>query len=177
MTNDPSPTRTAVPEPGRCSPPTALVNRNGVVRGRRPGGGQPAAAASGAARLTAGTRQTIASRFDRWREAAIWGRIPAAVRQPADAAGRLGWGGHYMDGTVVRAHQRAVGVRGGATAAEPLGRGRGGFSAKVQPRAEGGGKPPTLVLTPGQRHEASAFELPVERGAVKRTGCGRRPGL
>jgi transposase len=37
----------------------------------------------------------------------------------------------------------------------------------------------TLVLTPGQRHEASAFERLLEQGAVRRPGRGRprvRPG-
>ena len=37
----------------------------------------------------------------------------------------------------------------------------------------------TLVLTPGQRHETTAFESLMERGAVKRAGRGRpklRPG-
>jgi transposase len=31
----------------------------------------------------------------------------------------------------------------------------------------------TLVLTPGQRHEATAFEALMSNGAVKRPGCGR----
>lgn len=31
----------------------------------------------------------------------------------------------------------------------------------------------TLVLTPGQRHEAMAFTALMEGGAVKRSGCGR----
>jgi transposase len=31
----------------------------------------------------------------------------------------------------------------------------------------------TLVLTPGQRHEATAFEELMSQGAVKRTGRGR----
>jgi transposase len=43
----------------------------------------------------------------------------------------------------------------------------------VHVRAEGGGKLLTLVLTPGQRHEAVAFEQLMEQGAVKRTGRGR----
>jgi transposase len=49
----------------------------------------------------------------------------------------------------------------------------------VHLRAEGGGKPMTLVLTPGQRHEATAFTRLLEQGAVKRPGRGRprlRPG-
>ncbi len=40
-------------------------------------------------------------------------------------------------------------------------------------RAEGGGKLLTFVLTPGQRHEATAFAQLMEQGAVKRPGCGR----
>ena len=43
----------------------------------------------------------------------------------------------------------------------------------VQLRAEGGGKPLTLVLTPGERHEATAFEQLLEQGAVRRPGRGR----
>ena len=40
-------------------------------------------------------------------------------------------------------------------------------------RAEGGGKLLTFVLTPGQRHAATAFEYLMEQGAVKRPGRGR----
>jgi transposase len=53
------------------------------------------------------------------------------------------------------------------------------LSTKVHLRAEGGGKPLTLVLTPGQRHEATAFAPLLEQGAVRRPGRGRprvRPG-
>jgi transposase len=49
----------------------------------------------------------------------------------------------------------------------------------VHLRAEGNGKPITLVVTPGQRHEAVVFPQLMERGAVKRVGRGRprrRPG-
>ena len=41
-------------------------------------------------------------------------------------------------------------------------------------RAEGGGKPITFVVTPGQRHESVVFEQVMEQGAVKRPGR-RRP--
>lgn len=40
-------------------------------------------------------------------------------------------------------------------------------------RAEGGGKLITVVLTPGQRHEAPVFEQLMGTGAVKRVGRGR----
>src|SRR3954453_16618506 len=98
-----------------------------------------------------GPWQTIASRFYRWRAAGVWDRILAAVQQLADAAGRFDWAVHYVDGTIVRAHQHAAGARGGDAAAEARGGGgggRGGRSAgggggRVQPQsppAGGGGR-------------------------------------
>lgn len=58
------------------------------------------------------------------------------------------------------------GQKGGGDQA--LGRSRGGFSTKLHLRAEGGGKPLTFVLTPGQRHEATQVAALLERGAVTR---------
>src|SRR5919199_1042408 len=63
--------------------------------------------------------------------------------------------------------------KGGDPATEALGRSRGGFSTKVHLRAEGGGKPMTLVLTPGQAHEAPVFPRLLTQGAVRRPGPGR----
>jgi transposase len=40
-------------------------------------------------------------------------------------------------------------------------------------RAEGGGKPLTLVATPGQTHESGVFAPLLERGGVARPGRGR----
>jgi len=64
-------------------------------------------------------------------------------------------------------------VQKGDPATEALGRSQGGFSTKVHIRAEGHGKLMTLVLTPGQRHETTAFEQLMAQGAVKRPGPGR----
>jgi transposase len=120
-----------------------------------------------------GPWQTVATRFYRWRAAGVWDRVLAALQQRADAVGRIDWEVHYVDGTIVRAHQHAAGARDSGPREEALGRGRGGFSTKVHLRAEGGGKPLALLLTPGQRHEATAFEALMEQGAVKRGGRGR----
>jgi Transposase DDE domain len=59
--------------------------------------------------------------------------------------------------------------------AEALGHSQRGFSTKVHLRAEGGGKLITLVLTPGQRHEAPVFPQLMTQGAVK--GSKGRPRL
>jgi transposase len=60
-----------------------------------------------------GPWRTVASRFYRWRQAGIWNRLFAVVQQQADAAGQIDWAVHYVDGTIVRAHQHAAGAKGG----------------------------------------------------------------
>ena len=120
-----------------------------------------------------GPWSTIASRFYRWRKAGLWARLFAAVQQQADHAGQLDWDTHYVDGTIVRAHQHAAGAPTGDADAEALGRSQGGFSTKVHVRVEGHGQLMTLVLTPGHRHEAPVFPQLMAQGAVQRAGRGR----
>lgn len=60
-----------------------------------------------------GPWSTVYSRFWRWRQAGIWERIFAAVQREGDAAGRIDWEVHFVDGTVIRAHQHAAGAKGG----------------------------------------------------------------
>lgn len=65
---------------------------------------------------------TVASRFYRWRRAGIWQRILEALQARADRQGRVDWSLHFVDSTIVRAHQHAAGARkasgekGGSTA-------------------------------------------------------------
>jgi transposase len=60
-----------------------------------------------------GPWSTAYSRFFRWRRAGVWDRLFAAVLARADAAGELDWELHFVDGTVIRAHQHAAGAKGG----------------------------------------------------------------
>jgi transposase len=60
-----------------------------------------------------GPWSTVYSRFRRWRLAGIWDRVFAAVQQEADADGQVDWSVHFVDGTVIRAHQHAAGAKGG----------------------------------------------------------------
>ena len=60
-----------------------------------------------------GRRSTVYSRFWRWRVAGLWDRLFAAVQRQADAAGDVDWGVHFVDGSVIRAHQHAAGAKGG----------------------------------------------------------------
>jgi transposase len=122
-----------------------------------------------------GSWQTAASRCYRWRAVGIWDTLLATRQQHGDAAGQLGWSAHLVNGDVIHAHQHSAGARrvGGKQAAQALGRSHEGFSAKLHLCAEWGGKPITFLLTPGQRHDQSAFGALVDRGAVKRAGRGR----
>ena len=117
---------------------------------------------------------TVSSRFYRWREAGLWQRVLSALQAEADARGEVDWDLHFVDATIVRAHQHAAGARrSGAVGGEALGRSQGGFSTKLHLRAEGNGKPITVVLTGGERHEQIALEALLDQGAIRRPGPGR----
>src|SRR5215212_9488584 len=60
-----------------------------------------------------GPWQSVYTRFWRWTRAGVWDQIFAAVQQQADAAHEIDWELHFVDGTVIRAHQHAAGVKGG----------------------------------------------------------------
>ena len=68
-----------------------------------------------------GSWKTASSRFYRWQRAGVWDRILADLRRKADAEGRLDWTLHFVDGTVVRAHQHAAGAKGGTQRRKPSG--------------------------------------------------------
>ena len=79
--------------------------------------------------------------------AGVWQHVLEELQ--ADAKGRVGWELHFLDSTVVCAHQHAAGGR--KTGREPgaedeaLGRSRGGFTTKIHLRCEGYGKPVTFT--------------------------------
>ena len=56
---------------------------------------------------------TVATRFYRWTKSGLWERILHTLQAQADARGELDWDAHYIDGTVIRAHQHAAGAKGG----------------------------------------------------------------
>jgi len=54
---------------------------------------------------------TVSCRFYRWREAGIWDRVWAQLQSVADEQEQIDWQVHFLDGTVVRAHQHAAGAK------------------------------------------------------------------
>ena len=72
-----------------------------------------------------GPWRTVYSRFRRWQQAGVWERVLAALQAEADARGDLDWALHFLDGTIVRAHQHAAGAKKGAAARPSAGAGAG----------------------------------------------------
>lgn len=61
-----------------------------------------------------GSWKTVSSRFYRWQKAGIWQQVWESLQQQADYLGQMDWSIHYVDGTVIRAHQHAGGAKGGS---------------------------------------------------------------
>jgi len=59
-----------------------------------------------------GSWRTVYSRFRRWQRAGVFDRVLADLQRAGDAAGNLDWTLHFVDGSVVRAHQHAAGAKG-----------------------------------------------------------------
>ena len=80
-----------------------------------------------------GPWQSAYTRFRRWTAAGVWDRIFAAVQREADAAGGIDWTVHFVDGTVVRAHQHAAGAP--RKKGDPTSRRSGAARAGSRPRS------------------------------------------
>ncbi len=68
-----------------------------------------------------GSWKTVSSRFYRWQRAGVWDWVLAELQRQGDADGRLDWTLHFVDSTVVRAHQHAAGAKGGPRKRRRLG--------------------------------------------------------
>lgn len=60
-----------------------------------------------------GSWKTVSSRFYRWRAQGIWDKLWAEVQKDADTRGQVEWEIHFVDSSVIRAHQHAAGAKGG----------------------------------------------------------------
>lgn len=99
-----------------------------------------------------GNWNSVRRQFRRWTASCVWDVLLQAM---ADAGGEADLV-QMIDSTIVRAHHRAAGARGGIQG-ECLGRSRGGFSTKIHLRANADGLPVGVVLTPGEDHDATAY--------------------
>jgi transposase len=61
-----------------------------------------------------GPWSTVSGRFYHWRKIGLWEQVLSALQAQADAAGKLNWDIHFVDGSVIRAHQHAAGAKRGS---------------------------------------------------------------
>jgi transposase len=85
--------------------------------------------------------ETVYTRFRRWRWAGVWDQVLAAVQAQGDAEGRLDWSVHWLDGTVIRAHQHAAGAKGGTLRPKPSAGARAGSARRCISARKVGGSP------------------------------------
>jgi transposase len=60
-----------------------------------------------------GCWSTVSGRFYHWRKIGLWQQILELLQQQADEQGKLNWQIHFVDGSVIRAHQHAAGAKRG----------------------------------------------------------------
>lgn len=81
-----------------------------------------------------GPWRSVASQYYRWVHAGVWDHILARTQEQADQRGEVDWQTHYVDGTVIRAHQHAAGAR----------RAKGGRHSKRSDAAGAGSRPSSI---------------------------------
>jgi len=64
-----------------------------------------------------GSWTTVSNRFYRWRKQGVWDRVLAELQREADQAGEIDWEVHFVDSTIVRAHQHSAGGKRGTQVA------------------------------------------------------------
>ncbi len=60
-----------------------------------------------------GAWSTVSGRFYHWRRMGLWQQALEALQMQADADGKLNWDIHFVDGSIIRAHQHAAGAKKG----------------------------------------------------------------
>jgi transposase len=60
-----------------------------------------------------GAWESVSGRFYQWNRQGIWQKILQALQGKADAEGHVNWDIHFVDGSVIRAHQHAAGAKRG----------------------------------------------------------------
>ena len=84
-----------------------------------------------------GPWESVYTRVRRWRLAGVWDGALAAIQAEGDAQGKLDWSIHFMDGTVIRAHQHAAGAKGGIRRPRPSVAAKAGSARRCISRRRG----------------------------------------
>ncbi|MFI7495982.1 IS5 family transposase [Kocuria sp. M4R2S49] len=134
--------------------------------------------------------QTVWKWHRRYAADGTWDRMLAQVLVEADAAGMINWA-VSVDATITRPHRHAANTTrpdqdtgaGANYKKQPLdkveppghgiGRSRGGLTTKIHQVEGGRGRPPTPVITGGQRNDGAVLDQVLSEIRVPRVGAGR----
>src|SRR3954466_666023 len=105
-----------------------------------------------------GRWKSVFQRFRRWVKGGIFERVFACLSGEPDFEYAL------IDGTIVTAHQKASGAKGG-TRSQAIGRSRGGLTTKIVALVDALGTLVRFILLPGQRHDSVGVQ-PLIEGVV-----------
>ncbi len=116
-----------------------------------------------------GPWQTVATRFYRWTRSGLWQRLLGELQRDGDAAGRLDWSVHMVDGTSIRAHRHAAGAKGGRKTRRSAARGAASAASSI---CAASGRQADR-LRPDRRRAPRADCVPAPDGGGR--GQARRP--
>ncbi|MEV7174176.1 IS5 family transposase [Streptomyces sp. NPDC093224] len=132
-----------------------------------------------------GPWRTVYERFARWEADGTWAKLLEHAQVRDDAVSRVEWT-VAIDSTINRGHQHASGARkngdadgdeledpGRSQTPQALGRSRGGPTTKVHLAVDGRGLPLSIVLTPGNVNDATAFVQVLDGIRIPRAVTGR----
>lgn len=125
-----------------------------------------------------GNWKTVFNRFRRWTAEGLWPRILAALMRRLDARATVGRSLWCVDGTIIRAHRSAAGLRKQSPendAKTALGRSRGGYSTKLHVLTDDTGLILATTATPGQSHESTEFENLMQHSELSIHCVAKRP--
>ncbi|MEN6543461.1 IS5 family transposase [Parvibaculum sp.] len=107
-----------------------------------------------------GKWNSVYRQFLRWSRSGLWDLLLEALADSGVAPKTI----QMIDSTVIRAHHQAAGGKRG-TQNQGLGRSRGGFTSKIHARTNGEGLPLGFVITPGEAHDATAYDALMKQEA------------
>ena len=90
-----------------------------------------------------GPWRMVVTRFYRWTRSGLWQRLLAELQREGDAAGKLDWSVHMVDGTSIRAHRHAAGAKGGRRARRSAACVAGSAASCICAASAAGGRSPS----------------------------------